>query len=45
MPISSPGRQHEVVAELRERLSEETGKRGKLAAALQRLNEMNRGPS
>ncbi|HEY2892390.1 MAG TPA: valine--tRNA ligase, partial [Dongiaceae bacterium] len=35
----------EVVAELRERLSEETGKRGKLAAALQRLNEMNRGPS
>jgi valyl-tRNA synthetase len=35
----------EVVDELRERLSEETGKRGKLAAALQRLNEMNRGPS
>ena len=35
----------EVVADLRERLSEETGKRGKLAAALQRLNEMNRGPS
>jgi len=35
----------EVVAELRERLSEETGKRSKLAAALQRLNEMNRGPS
>jgi valyl-tRNA synthetase len=35
----------EVVADLRERLSEETGKRGKLAAALQRLNEMNWGPS
>jgi len=35
----------EVVAELRERLSEEAGKRGKLAAALQRLNEMKRGPS
>jgi valyl-tRNA synthetase len=33
----------EVVDDLRERLSEETGRRGKLAAALQRLNEMNWG--
>ncbi len=35
----------EVVADLRERLAEETGRRGKLAAALKRLNEMNWGPS
>ncbi len=34
----------DVVEDLRERLSEETGRRGKLAAALKRLNEMNWGP-